>query len=112
MKHSSAILNTHFGLSKKIRFFASILEIGPIRYLHRLLKTVCENWIDLVTLWWEYRFERVFSTTPFTTYVHDETGKRVMDESTVSRINIWIYESVILYYIAYCIIRKYRLVIP
>lgn len=90
MKHSSAILNTHFGLSK-IRFFANILEIDPIRYLHRLPKTVCKNWIEHFDM--EYRFEWVFffsSTSFYDLRSRDETAKRVMEESTVSHINIWI----------------------
>lgn len=112
MKHSSAILNTHSELSK-IRFFANILEIDPIRYLHRLLKNVCKNWIDRVTLWWEYRFEWVFCyillRLTFTMKRQNESWKSVQLVTLIFGSR-FIYESVIL---LYCLSyrKKYRLVI-
>lgn len=112
MKHSSAILNTHSELSK-IRFFANILEIDPIRYLHRLLKNVCKNWIDRVTLWWEYRFEWVFCyillRLTFTMKRQNESWKSIQLVTLIFGSR-FIYESVIL---LYCLSyrKKYRLII-
>lgn len=111
-KHSSAILNTHFGLSKNSFLCEHTWNRSNSLLASFTKKTVCENWIDLVTLWWEYRFEWVFSTIllrlTFTMKRENESWKRIV---ALIFGSCFIYESVILYYIAYCIIRKYRLII-
>ena len=103
MKHSSAILNTHFGLSK-IRFFANILEIDPIRYLHRLPKTVCKNWIEHFDGNIDSSEFFFFLLHPFTTYVHvmkrqNESWKRV-------QLVTLIFGSYFIYVLFYCIVYR------